>query len=330
MAVSGKNIVLTDSYGLEIYLPATSLENVGDKADVKAVPASTDYIALMDSASNGQMKKALVSTLKKAIGLEKVNNTSDADKPLSNAQKTVISKLSNPNLLDNWYFADPINQRGYAKNTDASLSTGHHAIDRWKIENRITMRLEDGGLRIINPSDSDGSAFIQNVPDHVIVLGTTYTLSCLIDEISGTSYILSLEDVGNPWAGYIMVRNITTPGLFTGTGKVNAISSQIGLLRVKITLAAHTSILIRAVKFETGSRQTLAHQDASGNWILNDPPPNKALELAKCQRYFQRFASEAMRPVHGEDFRPPMRTATPTLGTITVDGTTYYTASSDL
>ncbi len=53
MAVSGKNIVLTDSYGLEIYLPATSLENVGDKADVKAVPASTDYIALMDSASNG-------------------------------------------------------------------------------------------------------------------------------------------------------------------------------------------------------------------------------------------------------------------------------------
>jgi len=31
--------------------------------------------------------------------------------------------------------------------------------------------------------------------------------------------------------------------------------------------------------------QTLAHKDASGNWVLNDPPPNKALELAKCQRY---------------------------------------------
>ena len=34
--------------------------------------------------------------------------------------------------------------------------------------------------------------------------------------------------------------------------------------------------------------QTIAHQDASGNWVLNDPPPNKALELAKCQRYYIR------------------------------------------
>jgi len=42
---------------------------------------------------------------------------------------------------------------------------------------------------------------------------------------------------------------------------------------------------IIAAKLELGSHQTLAHQDADGNWVLNDPPPNKALELAKCQRY---------------------------------------------
>ena len=41
-----------------------------------------------------------------------------------------------------------------------------------------------------------------------------------------------------------------------------------------------------AAKLELGSTQTLAHQDADGNWVLNDPPPNRALELAKCQRYF--------------------------------------------
>ena len=46
--------------------------------------------------------------------------------------------------------------------------------------------------------------------------------------------------------------------------------------------------LIRAAKLELGSQQTLAHQDADGNWVLNDPPPNKALELAKCQRYQYR------------------------------------------
>ena len=43
--------------------------------------------------------------------------------------------------------------------------------------------------------------------------------------------------------------------------------------------------VIKAVKLELGAQQTLAHQDAEGSWVLNDPPPNKALELAKCQRY---------------------------------------------
>lgn len=48
---------------------------------------------------------------------------------------------------------------------------------------------------------------------------------------------------------------------------------------------------IIAVKLELGDQQTLAHQDASGNWVLNDPPPNKALELLKCQRYYVGEAS---------------------------------------
>lgn len=42
-------------------------------------------------------------------------------------------------------------------------------------------------------------------------------------------------------------------------------------------------------KLEPGPVQTLAHKDENGNWILNDPPPNKVLELAKCQRYFERL-----------------------------------------
>ena len=48
--------------------------------------------------------------------------------------------------------------------------------------------------------------------------------------------------------------------------------------------------VIKAVKLELGAQQTLAHQDAEGSWVLNDPPPNKALELAKCQRYQVAFS----------------------------------------
>lgn len=42
------------------------------------------------------------------------------------------------------------------------------------------------------------------------------------------------------------------------------------------------NIIVMAVKLELGSIQTLAHQDADGNWILNDPPPDKGMELLKC------------------------------------------------
>ncbi len=84
-----------------------------------------------------------------------------------------------------------------------------------------------------------------------------------------------------------------------------------------------------AAKFELGEHQTLAHQDADGNWMLNDPPPNKAIELLKCQRYYQLFSSELARPASLVDYRPPMRT-NPALGTIVINGTTYYTADANL
>ena len=45
------------------------------------------------------------------------------------------------------------------------------------------------------------------------------------------------------------------------------------------------SINLIAAKLELGPVQTLAHQDAEGNWVLHDPPPNFQQELTKCQRY---------------------------------------------
>lgn len=72
-----------------------------------------------------------------------------------------------------------------------------------------------------------------------------------------------------------------------------------------------------AVKCELGTSQTLAHKDADGAWILNDPPPDKALELAKCQRYFLRaygncgdvaIANSATTAYIGVHFPAPMRT----------------------
>ena len=53
---------------------------------------------------------------------------------------------------------------------------------------------------------------------------------------------------------------------------------------IRIIVQTQNSIQIKAAKLELGPVQTLAHKDGD-TWVLNDPPPNKALELAKCQRY---------------------------------------------
>jgi hypothetical protein len=42
-----------------------------------------------------------------------------------------------------------------------------------------------------------------------------------------------------------------------------------------------------AAKLELGEEQTLARQEGA-SWTLLDPPPDPALELAKCQRYYQK------------------------------------------
>lgn len=43
---------------------------------------------------------------------------------------------------------------------------------------------------------------------------------------------------------------------------------------------------ILALKNEPGPISTLCRKDAAGNWVLNDPPPDPAMELLKCQRYY--------------------------------------------
>ena len=48
------------------------------------------------------------------------------------------------------------------------------------------------------------------------------------------------------------------------------------------------TIKLYAAKLELGTVQTLAHKEGDA-WALNDPPPDKALELAKCQRYQQKI-----------------------------------------
>ena len=181
----------------------------------------------------------------------------------------VGSQHSNPNLLDNWYFADPINQRGMAEYT----RTGY-CIDRWNATVTGTVvTLVDNKLRLTAPADKN--VYLLQYFERPLSPGE-YTLSALAPEVKGTGYIQFVYADGT----YGPAAKITESGLIV----VAAVATkEVG--RVVLQTNAGGSIIFEAAKLEPGLTQTLAHQDGDGNWVLNDPPPNRALELAKCQRH---------------------------------------------
>lgn len=212
-------------------------------------------------------------------------------------------QISNPNLLDNWYFGNPVNQRGQTEYTAEG-----YTIDRWSIGSGATLTLTNGSLYI-----SAGN-LITYLESGSNLFSKTVTFSMLTQSglVSGTARL------GDSYA------------VWDATSLYNGVAFQYRSNDVFALLISKGMFLSGAiaVKLELGSQQTLAHQNADGNWVLNEIP-DYGEQLARCQRYFQTFATESLRPTNALDFRPVMR-ATPALSTITVGGKTLYTASADL
>lgn len=137
----------------------------------------------------------------------------------------------NPNLLRNWYFPRPVNQR----DVSGTISTAGYFLDGWK--------LVSGAVTI----GTDG-----------ITLNGTMT-QVLEHAPAGTvtASVLTPEGVGK-----------VVP-VYDGTAKT-------------FTITAVGKKLL-AAKLELGSVQTLAHQDSSGAWVLNEIP-KFGEQLAACQR----------------------------------------------
>ena len=187
---------------------------------------------------------------------------------------------SNPNLLDNWYFADPVNQKGQAEYSDIG-----YTIDRWLIADGGKLSLHDS-LVFSGQSKNGYDNIRQLVESGKVITGAAYTLS-LLYKSDNSDFNLTVKDLG---ANKIF-KDALLPLTNGTTGLVSmqftALEQQhnfwVGIIRK--TMGAKSSIYPIAVKLEPGTQQTLAHQDAAGNWVLNDPPPDKALEMLKCQRY---------------------------------------------
>lgn len=224
------------------------------------------------------------------------------------------------NLLDNWYFGNSVNQRGQTEYT----GTGY-TIDRW-YSARANVALTGDGISLTWNSSGSGSQnngyMMYRGENGAEYSGKTVTASIVIDGL-----LYSVSGTFPEKGGASVSSGFTLAG--TDMRILVEWSSASEFWDFAIANNSVTAHTISAAKLELGDTQTLAHQDANGNWVLNDPPPNKQQKLEKCQRYYQVFATEALRPTNARDFRPVMRT-TPALGTIDIDGVTYYYASAEL
>ena len=173
-----------------------------------------------------------------------------------------IDNVSNPNLLDNWYFGNPVNQRG-----QTSYSGAGYGIDRWIQDGSITTLLTNDGLQITNSSDvafGISQIFETNYSGKTLTAsiltepGTVVVVWCNLNQIA----VLQADSGG-----------LATISFVTPTNDISRISLSVG----------KGTFLFKAAKLELGTTQTLAHQE-NGNWVLNEIP-DYGEQLARCQRF---------------------------------------------
>lgn len=214
-------------------------------------------------------------------------NTGGATMALSAEQGKLLGRRPNPKLVDNWYFPDPINQRGLTE-----CATSGYFIDRWQQMGNVTKEtIVDGGIKaeLLTANASYKYALYQTIENPERFVGKEITVSALVTEFAGANNYIKISCRNSERELKSIQTKITSPDIVSVTGVVPEGTTIIWVAPFIFTAnsAVGDYIVEKAVKLELGNVQTLAHVDADGNWVLNDPPPHPQQEMAKCQRYFR-------------------------------------------
>ena len=167
---------------------------------------------------------------------------------------------SNTNLLPNWCFANPINQR------EKTAYEGPGPIfDRYRTyasDARVTLSLD--GVHISSKTNPRMYCLMDDLSKYR--KNTVFTFSVLCNnKVEKITFDLlhTTEKTNDTISIAFNHKDLPYPGFLIGT-----------MLNYPIA----------AAKLEKGTEQTLARK-IGDQWILNDPPPDPTLELLKCQRY---------------------------------------------
>ena len=177
----------------------------------------------------------------------------------------------NPNLLDNWFFGRPVNQRGQTEL--ASGNWNKYFIDRWLATSTdCAYAITEDGVKISTLPHEYNQIWRQNLER---MEKRTYTLSFLLKNIGLLS--ITFTPQGSDYAEQTLDGGF----IVSFTSEANLVNPAIRLLTSASVTVSDVTVL--AAKLELGSTQTLAHKDGD-KWALNEIP-DFGEQLRRCQRY---------------------------------------------
>lgn len=190
-----------------------------------------------------------------------------------------LQQISGTNLLINSVWTDEraiVNQRNQKEYTNNS-----YTIDGWFIgTDGGSVSLQDGKLHF--KRDGSWMNFIQNIEKFDSMKGERLTFSALADGRFGL--VVQYKNDGYLFSDIVEREH----GVHSFTFDLPTDAT---MFSVMLSIPDNNGQNFYAAKLEPGPFQTLAHMEGN-TWVLNDPPPNYALELLKCQRYF--YAANAI------------------------------------
>lgn len=185
-------------------------------------------------------------------------------------------------LLDNGHLVDPVNQQGLKEYT-----AGGRTIDRWIASPGLVVAIEDGFVKLQNDTDQS-KFFIQNIePDMLKRISNNNVTTSFLHKGDGFQSSFRWRTDSEDYVN-VAYKNFarTNDFLVDSMGAfLPALDITPNLLQLLVQVNPRTVLYFKAIKLELSLYQTLAHKEGD-TWVLNDPAPNKALELLKCQRYF--------------------------------------------
>lgn len=320
------------------------------KITAKTEPADGDGVMIADSADGGKAKRLLWSNVKAALGklfvpqARKINGKAlSADVTLtgeniavSSTDSTPISGAvkyrTNPNLLDNWFFGNPVDQRngyyipaGVKYNTLSWTEAGttdkaYPVIGYIGQDPLITV---NGTNYIVGKSVQvpgycttgymvdrwiqgfDGTLTSTLTDDGIKIVagndGTYKNFEYRLPYVpTNTTFTMSFlvdnfASISQIYTGFSTSQFDIRDNLITWTFKTGVSIS--GAKSIGIQVKVGKTVTIKAAKLELGDTQTLAHKE-NGVWVLNEIP-DFGEQLRRCQRH-----ARAYKCLLGQTFLP--------------------------